>query len=112
MVVTQLTRDAEFYTSFVCDASRAQDQTFDDYLSKMARDGTWGDHVTLQAAADAFGCAINLITSYEEEAIVRVTPRPVPSVHINAKVLWLSFWAEVHYNSIEDEGVGASGLDK
>jgi hypothetical protein len=32
------------------------------YVDKMARDGTWGDHLTLQAAADAYGVRIMVIT--------------------------------------------------
>ena len=32
------------------------------YVDKMARDGIWGDHLTLQAAADAYGVRINIIT--------------------------------------------------
>ena len=33
----------------------------------MAREGEWGDHVTLKAVADYFGLRINLVTSFESE---------------------------------------------
>ena len=37
------------------------------YCSSMAREGEWGDHVTLKAVADYFGLRINLVTSFESE---------------------------------------------
>jgi len=67
------------------------------YLAEMIEDGTWGDHLTLKACADAIGAQINLITSYEENGVVQV----MPEVRRSEKELWLSFWAEVHYNSLE-----------
>ena len=67
----------------------------------MARDGEWGDHVTLQAVADAVGAEANLITSYQHNGVVQVQPR-VPCGAERA--VWLSFWAEVHYNSIYPAG--------
>ena len=35
----------------------------DAYLESMARDGTWGDELTLRALSDALGLVINVITS-------------------------------------------------
>jgi hypothetical protein len=65
------------------------------------RAGTWGDRVTLQAAADAFRVKLCLLTSYKGAFVIHVAPRedaraPPPG----AAVLWLSFFAEVHYNSL------------
>lgn len=50
------------------------------YVDKMARDGTWGDHLTLQAAADAYGVRIMVITRYvpSRVAFVAVTTRMLP----------------------------------
>lgn len=39
-------------------------QSYDAYLADMSRDGTWGDHVTLQAAADAYQVPVYLVTSF------------------------------------------------
>lgn len=47
---------------------------FSEYVIKMARDGTWGDHVTLKAVADFFGVQVNLLTSYSEAAYIKVEP--------------------------------------
>ena len=55
-----------------------------------------GDHVTLQAAADAYGLNVSLLTSFESEPLIEILPRERKST----RTVWLSFWAEVHYNAI------------
>lgn len=55
-----------------------------------------GDHVTLQAAADKFGAQINLITSYEDTICMEI----LPNERKVDRILWLSFLAEYHYNSV------------
>ncbi|KAJ1278051.1 hypothetical protein BS78_04G050400 [Paspalum vaginatum] len=66
------------------------------YLKKMKRSGEWGDHVTLQAAADRFAAKICLLTSFRDTCLVEIVPRDATPT----KELWLSFWCEVHYNSL------------
>nr|CAB3445725.1 unnamed protein product [Digitaria exilis] len=82
------------------------------YLKKMKRSGEWGDHVTLQAAADRFAAKICLLTSFRDTCLVEIVPRdgtPTRGHNGNAvfdhsfvrfSELWLSFWCEVHYNSL------------
>ena len=41
---------------------------FTAYVKKMEKNGTWGDHLTLKAAADAYGVRIFVVTSFEDEA--------------------------------------------
>ncbi|CAJ1412334.1 unnamed protein product [Effrenium voratum] len=77
---------------------RARRGRFESYLAHMARDGAWGDHVTLQAAADVLGVRIHVVSDFLEEAYIEVTPEQQKS----SKVLKLCFWAEVHYNSLEE----------
>lgn len=72
---------------------------FDEYVQKMSNAGEWGDHITLQAAADAYGVDINIITSYSEHGFIEITPKEGADVN-SPRSLWLSFFAEVHYNSI------------
>lgn len=67
------------------------------YCQGMAAPGTWGDHVTLQAAADYYRLRIALVTSFRDATFVEIAPRLPPR---SSRVLWLSFWAEVHYNSL------------
>lgn len=70
------------------------------YLKKMKRLGEWGDHVTLQAAADRFEAKICLVTSFRDNGYIEIIPKDkTPS-----KELWLSFWSEVHYNSLYASG--------
>ncbi|KAM7266980.1 hypothetical protein ACFE04_009146 [Oxalis oulophora] len=67
-----------------------------EYLKKMSKNGEWGDHVTLQAAADWFGVKIFVITSFKDTCYIEIIPHELKSI----RVIFLSFWAEVHYNSI------------
>ncbi|KAG0492538.1 hypothetical protein HPP92_005595 [Vanilla planifolia] len=66
------------------------------YLKKMKRSGEWGDHVTLQAAADRFAAKISLVTSFRHNCLIEIIPKDKDP----SKELWLSFWCEVHYNSL------------
>ena len=88
-VVAQLRRDREAYSVFV-------PEDFDAYVREMSRATTWGDHITLQAAADAYGVAMCVISSYKDNFVIEIQPTAKRS----ERVLWISFWAEVHYNSI------------
>jgi hypothetical protein len=49
-------------------------EDYEAYLVDMAKTDTWGDHVTLQAAADRYGLRIMLITSYKENCVVAIDP--------------------------------------
>ncbi|EPS59964.1 hypothetical protein M569_14841, partial [Genlisea aurea] len=92
-VVNQLKSRSELYRNFV-------PMAYDDYLKKMRRNGEWGDHVTLQAAADFFGIRIFVLTSYKDTCYIEI----LPAVQMSNKLACLSFWAEVHYNSIYPSG--------
>ena len=71
-------------------------RAYDAYVLEMSRATTWGDHITLQAAADAYGVVIRVISSCEDNFEIEIQP----SAKRSERVLWISFWAEVHYNSI------------
>ncbi|XP_073112392.1 OVARIAN TUMOR DOMAIN-containing deubiquitinating enzyme 9-like [Elaeis guineensis] len=73
---------------------------YDEYLKKMSKNGEWGDHVTLQAAADSYGIRIFILTSFKDTCYIEI----LPNVQKSKRVIFLSFWAEVHYNSIYPEG--------
>eukprot|EP00262_Sarcandra_glabra_P010676 TRINITY_DN2601_c0_g1_i2.p1 TRINITY_DN2601_c0_g1~~TRINITY_DN2601_c0_g1_i2.p1 ORF type:complete len:227 (+),score=33.57 TRINITY_DN2601_c0_g1_i2:163-843(+) len=68
------------------------------YYKKMAKSGEWGDHITLQAAADKFAAKICLLTSFRDTCFVEI----IPQSQAPQRELWLSLWSEVHYNSIYD----------
>lgn len=88
-VVNQLKSHPDIYEGYV-------PMAYDDYLKKMSRSGEWGDHVTLQAAADSYGVKIIIFTSYKDSSNIEILPKAPKS----NRVIYLSFWAEVHYNSI------------
>ena len=50
----------------------------------------------MQAAADAYGVRVCIITTYEHGGYLEITPLAKRS----ERSLWLSLHAEVHYNSI------------
>jgi hypothetical protein len=69
--VLQLEKESNYYCDFV-------EGSYDAYLVNMCEPDTWGDHLTLQATADAFGLSINLLSSYSSD-VVAVQPRELKS---------------------------------
>ncbi|KAL0918312.1 hypothetical protein M5K25_010314 [Dendrobium thyrsiflorum] len=92
-IINQLKSNPEIYEGYV-------PMTYDDYLKKLSKNGEWGDHVTLQAAADSYGVKIFVITSFKDTCYIEI----LPNAQRSKRVIFLSFWAEVHYNSIYPEG--------
>ncbi|KAL6574859.1 hypothetical protein OROMI_012144 [Orobanche minor] len=103
-VVRQLKAHPEIYEGYV-------PMEYADYLKRMSktpmmliylvtRSGEWGDHVTLQAAADSYGVKILVVTSFKDTCYIEILPKDQQS----KRVIYLSFWAEVHYNSIYPHG--------
>ncbi|KAL3650002.1 hypothetical protein CASFOL_006405 [Castilleja foliolosa] len=88
-VVNQLKSRAELYGNYV-------PMGYTEYVKNMSKNGEWGDHVTLQAAADWFGIKIFIITSFKDTCYIEIIPKTQKS----DRTIFLSFWAEVHYNSI------------
>ncbi|KAK9749575.1 hypothetical protein RND81_02G135600 [Saponaria officinalis] len=92
-IVNQLKAQQEYYEGYV-------PMEYGEYLKKMSKSSEWGDHVTLQAAADSYGVKIFLMTSFKETCYMEI----IPKVQMSKRIILLSFWAEVHYNSIYPEG--------
>ncbi|KAE9461263.1 hypothetical protein C3L33_06837, partial [Rhododendron williamsianum] len=66
-VVNQLKSCPEVYEGYV-------PMAYGDYLKKMSKNGEWGDHVTLQAAADSYGVKILVITSFKDTCYIEILP--------------------------------------
>ncbi|XP_060201508.1 OVARIAN TUMOR DOMAIN-containing deubiquitinating enzyme 12-like isoform X1 [Lycium barbarum] len=92
-IVTQLKAHPEIYEGYV-------PMAYDEYLKRMSENGEWGDHVTLQAAADSYGVKVFVLTSFKDTYYIEILPKDQKS----NRVIYLSFWAEVHYNSIYPQG--------
>ena len=70
---------------------------FDTFLRRMSSDRTWGDELTLRAAADAFHVTIHVITSTRDNWHLRYEPDgPEPP----KKTLFLTYISPVHYNAV------------
>jgi hypothetical protein len=102
LVVKQLMDYPEFYSRFV-------PGNYEFYCWKMSQSHVWGDHLTLQAAADKYGIQISLITSYKDSPYLHIMPREIKT----SRILWLSFLSELHYNSLytHEDIVLRRGLD-
>ena len=56
-----------------------------EYLEAMARDGTYGDHITLQAAADIYSIEIYVASSLGPDAAIVTSPSasiPIARIHL------------------------------
>ena len=62
----------------------------------MAKDGTWGDHVVLFAAANHFQTPIRIISSLDRETVVQPDHAPA-----NTNPLVLGHIHELHYVSLQ-----------
>ncbi|XP_022765403.1 OTU domain-containing protein DDB_G0284757-like isoform X2 [Durio zibethinus] len=67
-VVSQLKSNPELYRGYV-------PMAYGDYLKKMNKNGEWGDHVALQAAADLYGVKIFVLTSFKDTCYIEILPR-------------------------------------
>ena len=67
-----------------------------EYLQSMAKDGTWGDHVVLFAAANHFQTPIHIISSLDREIVVEPDHAPA-----NTNPLMLGHIHEFHYVSLQ-----------
>ena len=106
LVVGHMSQHRSQYAPFVTS------EAFPAYIARMAKDGEWGDNVTLQVAADALEVEIVLVTSFpDNRSVVTIRPlvwnagegeEPASGKAVQrSKTLWLSFYAEIHYNSID-----------
>jgi hypothetical protein len=74
--------------------------TWDAYCDYMAREGSWGDHLSLIAVAEAFKARVWIISSVETpdnaSPVTVIEPRETPG----KKILFLGHWHERHYSSL------------
>ncbi|KAG2271001.1 hypothetical protein Bca52824_065556 [Brassica carinata] len=92
-IVKQLKKQRKLYEGYV-------PMKYRHYTRKMKKPGEWGDHVTLQTAADRFKAKICLVTSFREQSYIEILPHNKNPL----REAWLSFWSEVHYNSLYSSG--------
>jgi len=99
--------DGEDFSASYAPEHESLPPTFDGYLTSMSKDRTWGDQLTLQAAANVFNCKVNVLSSDRVDvngglgaggAIQRLAPKK-PAADDAPKEFWMSFAAQ-HYSPI------------
>ena len=70
------------------------------YCDDMAKPATWGDELTLAAAAEAFGVEVHVLHSACAESWHTVYSPSTPSAAGKTKRAFLAFVAPVHYDAI------------
>lgn len=93
LVVARLETSPELYADFV-------HEDYSQYVKRMALDGEWGDNVTLQAASDALGSEVHILTDQPGAEYLQVRPTKQTDGTMAQRALWLSFLAEVHYDAV------------
>jgi len=68
----------------------------------MARDGEWGDNVTLQATSDLLNCEIHVLTDQPGSELLELRPEVKTEAEASPqqKALCLAFLTEVHYDAV------------
>eukprot|EP00746_Dinoflagellata_sp_MGD_P058207 gnl/MRDRNA2_/MRDRNA2_249568_c0_seq1.p1 gnl/MRDRNA2_/MRDRNA2_249568_c0~~gnl/MRDRNA2_/MRDRNA2_249568_c0_seq1.p1 ORF type:complete len:280 (-),score=45.98 gnl/MRDRNA2_/MRDRNA2_249568_c0_seq1:62-775(-) len=75
------------------------DEEWSEYLETMAKPRTWGDEMSLRAAAEAFAVTIHVLTSSEENWLLEYSPKADSDK--GAREVFLTYVAPIHYNSVE-----------
>jgi len=70
------------------------------YVSYMSRNGSWGDHITLVAAAEVYGVQISIISNVDDGGTGQYMTTIIPRSRKPTKTVSLSHWHELHYNSL------------
>ncbi|CAK0846490.1 unnamed protein product [Prorocentrum cordatum] len=62
-IITHMRGPGRYYfENFYAPSHPSQPSTYDSYLNMMSKDKTWGDHLTLQAAAALYNLEVRLLT--------------------------------------------------
>ena len=88
--INQLRSEPDRYREFIT-------EDWETYVQRMEQDGEWGDHITLQAAADYYKITAHVYSHDSRMPFLKV----LPSKHLDAdRIIRLSHIPEVHYNSV------------
>lgn len=91
-VVDYLGRNADKYAAFF------EAGTWEDYLRTMAALRTWGDELTLRAAAEVFNIRIHVISSTETNWYIVYEPEK--GLQDDARNLFITYVSPIHYNTV------------
>jgi hypothetical protein len=95
-VIDWLVSHPESFSMFVGDSD-----DWARYISKMEKNRTWGDELTLRAAAEAFSVTIHVVTTEHENWLLRYDSREDCANAGDAqRRLFLCYVSPIHYNVI------------
>mmetsp|Transcript_22342 Transcript_22342/g.61927 ORF Transcript_22342/g.61927 Transcript_22342/m.61927 type:complete len:201 (-) Transcript_22342:376-978(-) len=89
-VVEQLKTRPDLYAPFV-------EGAYDRYIARMARNTEWGDHITLQAACDALGCEIHVLTDQPGAECLSLSPTTCDEP--TRRPVCLALQTDLHYDA-------------
>lgn len=69
-----------------------------DHVKRLQQPGEWGDELSLQACAEAFGVRVHIISSESENWYL--VYEPTKGLAPNAREIFLTYVAPVHYESL------------
>ena len=94
-VVEHLKAHPDEYSFFVGDESEWQD-----YLRKMSFDRSWGDELTIRAAADALGCLVHVVTTEKDNWLLKYGEEQNAGSSDQKRECFLAYVNPIHYNVI------------
>lgn len=98
-VINTMLVNRSYYEGFLGDE-------FTTYLNEMSRNGVWGDELTLRAACEHYGIAINVITDEKANWFIRYIPQTCRQAEMDKWEIFLAYISPVHYNFIKKGNVG------
>ena len=76
--------------------------TWEEFCNNAAKEGTWGDHLTLMAVANVYNVKILIVSSIaDDNYITEISPDRKESAPPPKQVI-LSHFAEYHYGSVTE----------
>mmetsp|Transcript_17504 Transcript_17504/g.38147 ORF Transcript_17504/g.38147 Transcript_17504/m.38147 type:complete len:288 (+) Transcript_17504:263-1126(+) len=72
------------------------EQEWEQYISNMAKDRTWGDELTLHALTDAYGTVVHVIQSTEKNWYLVYHPKKRKT----RRQVFVTYLSPVHYNAL------------
>jgi hypothetical protein len=86
--------------------------TWADYCDYMARDASWGDHITLIALAEVLQTRIWILSNVKSDAklspVTVIEPREVDQ----NRCIFLAHWHERHYSSLYPQNNRSAPLNR
>merc|ERR1711908_184830 len=95
-VTAHLRAHSDEYSFFVGD-----DADWQQYLSDMAQNRTWGDKLTLRAASEVYGCMVHVVTTERDNWLLRYGEAASADAKPRQRHVFLAYVAPIHYNVIE-----------